>query len=211
MYAIFGHIPLSIIVRGSAIRTAGQWPLDLVIAAWASRATRVTLPAAWLLAAGCLTIAYLCQMTLARISVPPDLNWPTWSHSLIRLCRHHIGSTRVAARWTIRLTYIAAALQLPEELTLLRDSFGRYCWSGSPRVLEVDRQQEELSYCQGTVEPVVHPWFRWPSECAELYEALGTVSELSNKLFTVILVVVVGSAAAAIAQRSAAGICAACS
>ena len=99
-------------------------------------------------AAGCLAITYLCQMTLARISVPPDLNWPTWSHSLTRLCRHHIGSTRVAARWTIRLTYIAAALQLPEELTLLRDSFGRYCWSGSPRVLEVDRQQEKLSHCK---------------------------------------------------------------
>ena len=67
--------------------------------------------------------------------------------------------------------------------SLRRGTVGRYCWSAFLRDWRSCRQQEnvisapreKLSYCQGTVEPVVHPWSRLLYKFAELYETFGTV------------------------------------
>jgi len=98
------------------------------------------------------------------------LNLPTGGHYLSRLCRYHIELTRVTE---IRLTNLAAAVQL-----LLKNSryqgtvsdvtAGRYNYEFGGRPTT-----RETVILQGPVEPDDHPWFRWLSECAELYETLA--------------------------------------
>jgi len=106
------------------------------------------------------------------MSAPQDLNWPYVNHSLDCIDTTS-GSTRVVARWTLRLTLYSRYNSVVWNLTMSRDSFGRYCRSALLQDWRSGRQQEILSYCQGTVEPVVHPWFRLLYEFAELHETFG--------------------------------------
>jgi len=169
MYTIFGHIPLDHCKRvgHSLSGSLATWPSYFCMGvACCARDCRV-ITRCW------LAIAYLCEMTLARISAPPDLNWPTWSHSLTRLCRHHMGSTRVAARWTIRLTFYSRCTLVAWRTHVIEGQFWSLLLVGITMSIGGWPTTRKLSYCQGTVEPVVHPWFRWPSECAELYGTLA--------------------------------------
>ena len=98
------------------------------------------------------------------------MNLSTGDYYLSRLCRHHIELTRVTE---IRLTNLAAVVQLllkdsRYQGTVLDVTAGRYNYEFGGRPTT-----RETAILQGPVEPDVHPWFRWPSECAELYETLA--------------------------------------
>jgi len=99
----------------------------------------------------------------------------TWFIHILDSADTTSGSTRVAPRWTLRLTLYSRYNSVVCKLIISRDSVGRYCRSALLRGWRLCRQREKLSYCQGTVEPVVHPWFRLLYEFAELHETLGTV------------------------------------
>ena len=82
------------------------------------------------------------------------------------------GSTRVAARWTLRLTLYSRYNSVVWKTHFIEGQFWSLLPVGIATRLEVGRQREKLSYCQGTVELVVHPWFRLLYEFAELIQPL---------------------------------------
>ena len=164
-----------------------------------------------------LCVLARCWLPGYRIHVSNDVGANICAVRFELTVRNHyhtlddIDTTRVAARWTLRLTLYSRCNSVVWKLTTSRDSFGRCCRSALLRKWRLCRQQEKLSYCQGTVEPVVHPRFRLLYDFAKLHETLGHCFCAVKQTVHRIIVVAVGcAAAAAIARRSAAGICAAC-